>query len=78
MLHVGGTITYEDVTNVDSLGLGTFRSGMSKYNTGCCHNSSDSSKGTLESLVSLPVGTASVTIDGDNNTVSVGLVTITN
>ena len=28
---VGGTITYEDVTNVDSLGLGTFRSGVEVF-----------------------------------------------
>ena len=27
-LGVGGTVTYEDVTNVDSLGVGTFRDGL--------------------------------------------------
>ena len=27
-LTVGGVLTYEDVTNVDSLGLSTFRSGL--------------------------------------------------
>ena len=27
-ITVGGTITYEDVTNVDSVGLGTFRNGL--------------------------------------------------
>ena len=27
-ISIGGTLTYEDVTNVDSLGIGTFRSGI--------------------------------------------------
>ena len=27
-VSVGGTLTYEDVTNVDSLGIGTFRTGV--------------------------------------------------
>ena len=27
-IGVGGTLTYEDVTNVDSLGVGTFRDGL--------------------------------------------------
>ena len=27
-LNVGGVLTYEDVTNVDSLGVGTFRDGL--------------------------------------------------
>ena len=27
-VSVGGTLTYEDVTNVDALGIGTFRSGI--------------------------------------------------
>ena len=27
-VSVGGTLTYEDVTNVDSLGVGTFRNGI--------------------------------------------------
>ena len=33
-LGVGGTLTYEDVTNVDSLGVGTFRDGLRV--TGIC------------------------------------------
>ena len=33
-LGVGGTVTYEDVTNVDSLGVGTFRDGLRV--TGIC------------------------------------------
>ena len=31
---IGGTLTYEDVTNVDSLGVGTFRDGLRV--TGIC------------------------------------------
>ena len=27
-VSIGGTLTYQDVTNVDSIGLGTFRSGI--------------------------------------------------
>ena len=27
-VSIGGTLTYEDVTNVDSLGVGTFRNGI--------------------------------------------------
>ena len=27
-VSVGGTLTYQDVTNVDSLGIGTFRTGI--------------------------------------------------
>ena len=27
-VSVGGTLTYQDVTNVDALGVGTFRSGI--------------------------------------------------
>jgi len=33
-LGVGGTVTYEDVTNVDSIGVGTFRDGLRV--TGIC------------------------------------------
>ena len=33
-LGVGGVLTYEDVTNVDSLGVGTFRDGLRV--TGIC------------------------------------------
>ena len=33
-LGVGGTLTYEDVTNIDSIGVGTFRDGLRV--TGIC------------------------------------------
>ena len=73
---VGGTITYEDVTNVDSLGLGTFRSGVEVF-AGAA-TTALIVEGDARITGILTIGTASVTIDGDNNTVSVGLVTITN
>ena len=73
---VGGTITYEDVTNVDSLGLGTFRSGVEVF-TGTA-TTALMVEGDARITGILTIGTASVTIDGDNNEVSVGIVTITN
>jgi len=73
---VGGTITYEDVTNVDSLGLGTFRSGVEVF-TGTA-TTALMVEGDARITGILTVGSASVTIDGDNNTISTGIVTITN
>ena len=75
-ITVGGTITYEDVTNVDSLGLGTFRSGVEVF-TGTA-TTALMVEGDARITGILTIGTASVTIDGDNNEVSVGIVTITN
>ena len=73
---VGGTITYEDVTNVDSLGLGTFRSGVEVF-AGTA-TTALIVEGDARITGILTIGTASVTIDGDNNEISVGIVTITN
>ena len=73
---VGGTITYEDVTNVDSLGLGTFRSGVEVF-TGTA-TTALIVEGDTRITGILTVGSASVTIDGENNTISTGIVTITN
>ena len=75
-ISVGGTITYEDVKNVDSLGLSTFRSGI-EVNTGTA-TTALLVEGDARITGILTVGTASVTIDGDNNNVTVGVVTITN
>ena len=75
-ITVGGTITYEDVTNVDSLGIGTFRSGVEVF-TGTA-TTALMVEGDARITGILTIGTASVTIDGDNNEVSVGIVTITN
>ena len=30
-VSVGGTLTYQDVTNVDALGIGTFRTGIKTF-----------------------------------------------
>ena len=75
-VNVAGTITYEDVKNVDSLGLSTFRSGI-EVKTGSA-TTALLVQGDARIVGILTVGTASVTIDGDNNQVSVGIVTITN
>ena len=75
-VNVAGTITYEDVKNVDSLGLGTFRSGL-EVRTGTA-TTALLVQGDARVTGILTIGTASVTIDGDNNKVSVGVVTITN
>jgi len=95
-ITVGGTITYEDVKNVDSLGIVTARTGVdvlagginvtgvSTISTGV--GTIHVGVGTTALLVDgdarvtgiLTVGRASVTIDGNNNEIRVGLVTITN
>ena len=73
---VGGTITYDDVRHVDSLGLSTFRSGL-EVNTGTA-TTALLVRGDARITGILTIGTASVTIDGDNNVISTGIVTITN
>ena len=75
-ITVGGTITYEDVTNVDSLGIGTFRSGVEVF-TGTA-TTALIVEGDARITGILTIGTASVTIDGENNTITTGIVTITN
>jgi len=51
-ISVGGTITYEDVTNVDSVGFATFRQGVNI--TGVCTASSYVGSGA--NLTGLPAG----------------------
>ena len=75
-LNVAGTITYDDVKHVDSLGLSTFRSGV-EVNTGSA-TTALLVRGDARITGILTIGTASVTIDGDNNTITTGIVTITN
>ena len=89
---VGGTITYEDVTNVDSVGLITARNGInvtggvSTITTGTglgtvhigTGNTTVIIDGDARVLGILTVGRGSVTIDGTNNTITSGIVTITN
>ena len=95
-LSVGGTITKEDIKNLDSIGIITARSGIDVLSNGV--NVSGASTistgigtvhvgyGNTTLLVDgdaritgiLTIGTASVTIDGNSNKISVGIVTITN
>jgi len=75
-VSVGGTLTSDDVKNIDSIGLSTFRSGI-EVNTGSA-TTALLVQGDARIVGILTIGTASVTIDGDNNQVSVGIVTITN
>ena len=75
-VNVAGTITYDDVKHVDSLGLSTFRSGV-EVNTGAA-TTALLVRGDARITGILTIGTASVTIDGDNNTITTGIVTITN
>ncbi len=64
-ISAAGTVTYEDVTNLDVIGLGTFRSDLLV-------------QGNARIVGVLTAGSSSITIDGDNNEISVGVVTITN
>jgi hypothetical protein len=75
-VNVGGTITYDDVVRIDSLGLSTFRSGV-EVNTGTA-TTALLVRGDARITGILTIGESSVTIDGDNNTVTTGIVTITN
>ena len=75
-VNVGGTITYDDVKHVDSLGISTFRSGLI-VNAGTAQTALIVN-GDARVTGVLTIGTASVTIDGASEKISVGIVTITN
>ena len=90
-ISAAGTITYDDVTNVDSIGIITGRKdlqidrnatilGITTIGSANVGTSGTVLlvKGDARVTGILSVGESSVTIDGDNNTVSVGIVTITN
>ena len=91
-VSVAGTITYEDVTDIDSVGLITARNGIhvtggvSTITTGTglgtvhigTGNTTVIIDGDARVLGILTVGRGSVTIDGTNNTITSGIVTITN
>ena len=91
-VSVAGTLTYEDVTDIDSVGLITARSGIhvtggvSTITTGTglgtvhigTGNTTVIIDGDTRVLGILTVGRGSVTIDGTNNTITSGIVTITN
>ena len=75
-VSVGGTLTYEDVTNVDSVGLITARSGAI-VNTGTA-TTALIVNGDARVTGILTIGTSSITLDGTLNQVNVGSgVTIT-
>ena len=69
-VSIGGTLTYEDVTNVDSLGVGTFRNGII-VNTGTA-TTALLVNGDARITGIVTVGPESITIDGVNNQVVVG------
>lgn len=73
-ISVAGTVTYEDVTNVDSLGIGTFRDGLI-VNAGSA-TTALIVNGDARVTGILTIGTASVTIDGNNNSINLGDITI--
>lgn len=95
-ISVAGTVTYEDVTNVDSIGIITARSdvivqqnlsvsGVSTFNSASGVGTVYVGLGSTALYVDgnarvtgiLTVGKASVTIDGNNNTIRAGDVFIT-
>ena len=61
-LGVGGVLTYEDVTNVDSLGVGTFRDGLRV--TGICTATAFHGDGSQLTGISVGITTESITPSG--------------
>jgi hypothetical protein len=95
-ISVAGTLTYDDVTNVDSIGVITARqdviiqrnlfvSGITTLGASNGIGTVTIGTGTTALLVEgnarvtgiLSIGQGTVTIDGDNNTITAGEVTIT-
>ena len=67
---IGGTLTYEDVTNIDSVGIITARNGI-KVLTGTATTALVvEGDGRITGI--LTVGTSSLKLDGPNNLVNVG------
>ena len=66
-VSIGGTLTYEDVKNVDSVGVGTFRDGI-KVGSGVTIE--PNGQATFTGIVTF--GSSSTTINGDANTIKVG------
>ena len=69
-VSIGGTLTYEDVTNIDSVGLITARNGI-EVSTGTA-TTALVVNGDARVTGILTVGTGSLTLDGPNNLVNVG------
>ena len=61
-LGVGGVLTYEDVTNVDSLGVGTFRDGLRV--TGICTATAFLGDGSALTGISVGITTEALTPSG--------------
>ena len=75
-VSIAGTLTYETVTDVDSVGLITARDGLIA-NTGTA-TTALIVNGDARVTGILTIGTSSITLDGDNNAINVGSgVTIT-
>ena len=84
-LGVAGVLTYEDVTNVDSLGVGTFRDGLRV--TGICTATSFHGDGSSLTGISVGIQTEAITPSGitthlllssadDHKVLATGTVTI--
>ena len=69
-VSIGGTLTYDDVTNIDSVGLITARSGV-RVLTGTA-TTALVVEGNARVTGILTVGSSSLTLDGTNNVVNVG------
>ena len=67
---IGGTLTYEDVTNIDSVGLITARNGI-EVSTGTA-TTALVVNGDARVTGILTIGTSSLKLDGPNNLVNVG------
>jgi hypothetical protein len=61
-LGVGGVLTYEDVTNVDSLGVGTFRDGLRV--TGICTATAFHGDGSALTGIAVGITTEAITPSG--------------
>jgi len=68
-VSVAGTVTYEDVTNVDSIGFVTARSGL-LVGSATTFTEKLVVEGDARVTGILTIGTASITIDGTNNTIT--------
>jgi len=69
-ISCAGTITYDDVTHVDSLGIGTFRSGVI-VNTGTA-TTALVVNGDARITGILTIGTSSLTLNGADDSIQVG------
>ena len=79
-ISIGGTLTYEDVTNVDSIGVITARSGVRITDGGLIVGGGTTTlivNGDARITGILTVGTGTISINGDTNEIGIGTVTLT-